>query len=254
LDRRKFDRAEVHAKVATILEQVGLSGFEDRLPSTLSGGQQQRVALARSAVLQPRLLLLDEPLSNLDAKLREQMRDELREMIKMFGMTAVHITHDQAEAMALADRLICMRDGRIEQIGTPRDIYRAPANRYVAEFIGAASFLEGPIVEIGEECLVEIAHGFRLHVAHVASPVVGASCLLAIRPEAIAFCNGSEAHKNVFTAKILHQTFLGAESEYVLELCGQKLKARSNAEFPAGSSIRVHLNPRKVISIAPPAH
>ncbi len=129
LERRGLTGKEIAAKVQEVLTQISLQDFAERYPLSLSGGQQQRVALARSAVLRPKLLLLDEPLSNLDAKLRERMRDDLQDMIRMFGMTAIHITHDQEEAMALADRIICMRSGRIEQIGAPREVYRSPANR-----------------------------------------------------------------------------------------------------------------------------
>jgi ABC-type Fe3+/spermidine/putrescine transport system ATPase subunit len=251
LTRRKTNAAEGMDRVTAILKQVGLSGFEDRFPSTLSGGQQQRVALARSAVLQPKLLLLDEPLSNLDAKMREQMRDELRGMIKMFDMTAVHITHDQEEAMALADRVICMRSGCIEQIGSPREIYRSPANRFVADFIGASSFLEGKIVEIsGNDVVVDIDGAFRLHVAQVASPVQGASCTLAIRPEAIDLMAADAGQSNVFAATTLQGTFLGSCSEYLLDICGQRLKAKSAVDIPVGAVCSVRIDPYKIASIA----
>jgi ABC-type Fe3+/spermidine/putrescine transport system ATPase subunit len=249
LSRQKIGKVEAGEKVARILKQVGLSGFEHRSPSTLSGGQQQRVALARSAILQPRLLLLDEPLSNLDAKLREQMRDELREMIKMFDMTAVHITHDQAEAMALADRVICMRSGRIEQLGTPRQIYREPANRYVAEFIGASSFLEGEVVSSGEEALVDLGGGLQIQMAGHSVPVSGKRCLLAIRPEAVEIGAENDAQKNSFQALVERAVFLGPHSEYHLDIKGRKLKAYSAADLMLGATVNISIDPHKIVSV-----
>jgi ABC-type Fe3+/spermidine/putrescine transport system ATPase subunit len=249
LDRKKIGGAEAEAKIAKILSQVGLTGFEDRLPSTLSGGQQQRVALARSAILQPRLLLLDEPLSNLDAKLREQMRDELREMIKMFRMTAVHITHDQSEAMALADSVICMKSGRIEQQGTPRQIYRQPANRYVAEFIGASTFLEGEIVERGAKVIVDVGNGLRIAVAPDNVRSGDGRCVLAIRPEAVAVGEKQAPGPNGFQATIERETFLGAQNEYLLNVHGKTLKAYSAEDFPVGADVWVTIDPKNIVSL-----
>jgi iron(III) transport system ATP-binding protein len=240
----------IRDKVATILKQVGLSGFEDRFPSTLSGGQQQRVALARSAVLQPRLLLLDEPLSNLDAKLREQMRDELREMIKMFGMTAVHITHDQDEAMALADTMICMRSGRIEQVGSPREIYRKPANFYVADFIGACSFLTGVAIESdGEGTTFLIGDDMRLRTRMQTPVQSGAKSMMAIRPDGIQIGDDAQQGDNFFPARALRETFLGSHSEYLLDVGGHQLKAHSSADLTVGQTCSVRIDPAKVVLI-----
>ncbi|WP_454854784.1 ABC transporter ATP-binding protein [Rhizobium binxianense] len=248
LDRKKVGGAEAEEKISKILAQVGLTGFEDRLPSTLSGGQQQRVALARSAILQPRLLLLDEPLSNLDAKLREQMRDELREMIKMFKMTAVHITHDQAEAMALADSVICMKSGHIEQQGTPRQVYRQPANRYVAEFIGASTFLEGDVVGRDRNVLVDIGQSIRIAVKPENIDAAG-RCLLAVRPEAVAVSAGQAECPNAFPAVVEREIFLGAQSEYLLNVGGHRLKAYSAEDFPVGANVWIAIDPRSIVSV-----
>jgi ABC-type Fe3+/spermidine/putrescine transport system ATPase subunit len=253
LARRRIGAAEAEAKVSRILEQVGLAGFERRMPGTLSGGQQQRVALARSAVLQPRLLLLDEPLSNLDAKLREQMRDELRDMIKMFNMTAVHITHDQAEAMALADRVICMRGGVIEQEGTPQQIYREPASRYVAEFIGASSFLEGRMRAASPDAMVDLANGMVVHVTGRTLPPAGQACVLAVRPEAVLMAPASGAMPGVanhFRAVVKRRVFLGPHSEYVLAFGACELKSYSAIDFEPGDEVDIHIEPSRATCMA----
>src|ERR671926_690009 len=143
----KVPGAEIKRRVNDILELVGLGGMGKRYPFQLSGGQQQRVALARAVVTEPRLLLLDEPLSNLDAKVREQARIWLRNIQKRIGITAVYVTHDQAEALAMSDKIAVMSAGRVEQFATPQEVYDRPATRFVAEFIGATSFLKGTVIE-----------------------------------------------------------------------------------------------------------
>jgi iron(III) transport system ATP-binding protein len=143
----RLSRADIKRKVEAILETVHLSQYAQRIPSQLSGGQQQRVALGRALVSEPKLLLLDEPLSNLDAKLRESMRFEIKEIQKKLGITVVYVTHDQTEAMAMSDRIIVMNRGIIQQVGTPTEIYRRPANQFVADFVGKVNFLPGIVRE-----------------------------------------------------------------------------------------------------------
>jgi iron(III) transport system ATP-binding protein len=143
LEVRRLPAGKIRERVSSILEVVRLSGFADRYPAELSGGQQQRVALARAVVVQPEVMLLDEPLSNLDANLREEMRLEIRRLHDEFKITTVYVTHDQAEAIVMSDRIVVMRNGRIEQADTPRAIYREPATRFVASFIGRTNFLSG---------------------------------------------------------------------------------------------------------------
>ncbi|MDR0389368.1 MAG: ABC transporter ATP-binding protein, partial [Spirochaetaceae bacterium] len=138
-----LSRDEVTARTGRVVELMQLKGMEKRFPSQLSGGQQQRVALARAIVIEPMVLLFDEPLSNLDAKLRVHMRDELRSLQKRLGITSLYVTHDQSEAMAISDRVVIMKDGDLMQIGTPKDIYEYPANKFVANFIGTANFISG---------------------------------------------------------------------------------------------------------------
>ena len=148
---KKVDKATIRQKVGRVLEAVHLSQYAERIPSQLSGGQQQRVALARALVAEPALLLLDEPLSNLDAKLRESMRFEIKEIQQEFGITVVYVTHDQTEAMAMSDRIVVINRGVIQQIGSPREIYTQPANPFVADFVGKIEFLEGEVRDAGIE-------------------------------------------------------------------------------------------------------
>jgi ABC-type Fe3+/spermidine/putrescine transport system ATPase subunit len=156
LEVRRVPRREIRERVARMLELVTLAGLEDRYPAQLSGGQQQRVALARSLVVEPGILLLDEPLSNLDAKLRERMRWELKELQRRTGITFVYVTHDQSEAMALSDRIAVMHLGELMQVGAPREVYTRPANRIVADFMGLVNLIPARVVRAGENGLVAI--------------------------------------------------------------------------------------------------
>jgi len=165
---RNVSRSDAAQKVERIMELVGLSGFGDRSPNQLSGGQQQRVALARALVVEPRVLLFDEPLSNLDAKLREQMRGEIRRIQKNLSITAVYVTHDQNEAMSISDRVVVMRDGQIEQVGTPEEIYAKPSTRFVADFVGKVNFVPVTIGESrGDDTSIEL-FGQQMIVPRVA--------------------------------------------------------------------------------------
>ena len=183
---RRLPAAEIARRLAQGLRQVNLTGMEDRYPGQLSGGQQQRVALARALVLSPDILLLDEPLSNLDAKIRVQVRAEIRTLQRSLGITTVYVTHDQEEALSLSDRVAVMRDGRIQQVATPKALYERPVNRFVADFVGTNNFIPGVCKERGEDrTVVETALGLvRARAAPAVAP--GARCVLAIRPENIA--------------------------------------------------------------------
>ena len=173
---KKQDKATIRKKVERVLSAVHLIQYADRIPSQLSGGQQQRVALARALVAEPALLLLDEPLSNLDAKLRESMRFEIKEIQKEYGITVVYVTHDQTEAMAMSDRIVVINRGVIQQIGSPREIYTAPANPFVADFVGKIEFLEG---EVRDGAIELTGCGQRLPYK---GPLTG-SVIVGIRPE-----------------------------------------------------------------------
>jgi iron(III) transport system ATP-binding protein len=169
-------------------------------------------------------------------------------MIKMFGMTAVHITHDQSEAMALADSVICMRSGKIEQEGKPRDIYRKPANRYVAEFIGASTFLPGDIVGVGDNVLVDIGNGVCIALA-AGNLTPAKSCVLAVRPESVSISRTATSGINHFAAVIERETFLGAQSEYQLKFEGHTLKALSPEDFSVGEKVWITIDPRNIVSL-----
>lgn len=249
---RRVSRGEVRTAVERALGLVGLDGMADRYPATLSGGQQQRVALARSLVAEPRVLLLDEPLSNLDAKLRELMRIELKHLIKRIGITAVHITHDQTEAMAIADRIICMRAGRIEQVGSARELYRHPVNRYVADFIGSGTFLDGAVVgrQDPDRVLVKVAEGVELW-AVAEHAIVTAQVTLVLRPEDIVISAGPVQAPNALSAKVTEEVFLGDHIEYMLELGALRLRARSLQDLAIGSTVSVIIDPSKIICLPP---
>ena len=204
---RKVSTAEIERRVGRMLELVDLPNLAGRYPAQLSGGQQQRVAIARSLVLEPSLLLFDEPLSNLDLKLRVQMRYELRDLQKRLGKTAVYVTHDQTEALALSDRIAVLSQGRIEQIGTPSEIYEWPASAFVADFIGSSNLLKARVhgagtgADPGAGTAMETEHGLVLTVPRVAD-LSGASVTLLLRPERFQMAtagNGDTSVANRFT-------------------------------------------------------
>jgi iron(III) transport system ATP-binding protein len=216
---RKLPSATIKEKVKAIIALVGLSGLEARSPGQLSGGQQQRVALARALVMEPKVLLFDEPLSNLDAKLRVYMRTEIRKIQKKVGITAIYVTHDQSEAMSLSDRVIIMRGGVIEQVGTPADVYYRPSSEFVADFIGLANFIDGKIAA-NRNGAAEVSVQDRIvSVPYSGMKQAGAACRFVVRPEAVQV-----AERGIFPCKVLFSTFMGAYQDYVVELAGSALK------------------------------
>ena len=220
LNVKHTPKAEVTRRVAEVLELVQLTGYETRAPNQLSGGQQQRVALARALVMRPKVLLMDEPLSNLDAKLREQMRTEIRRIQKSIGITSVYVTHDQIEAMTLSDRIVVMNQGVIEQVGPPPQIYRRPATHFVADFIGRANFIEGTVLERQNGSLVVQAFGKALNVIKTdAALQTGSPVTLVVRPEAIRVGQPGSP----WLGTVRRATYLGDAIDYEVEIQGQTL-------------------------------
>ena len=232
LEMRKLPPATVREKVAAALRLVRLDELGDRLPRQLSGGQQQRVALARALVIEPDALLLDEPLSNLDAKLREEVRVEIRQLQKALGLTTVMVTHDQDEALAMADRLVVMSGGVIQQIGTQRELYERPANRFVAGFVGRTNFLPGRFVEPG---VFRSDGGLVIRCdGHPASP--GNRRALALRPERLALAASADAARgNAVAGTVEFASYLGAIIEYYVRLSsGETLRVHAPNTGAAG--------------------
>lgn len=218
LVRRKVAKAEVQLRVRDVIELVRLSGLEQRYPRQLSGGQQQRVALARSIVIRPSLLLFDEPLSNLDAKLRLNMRGELRRLQQLLGITTIFVTHDQEEALSMADQVVVMNEGRIEQVGTPEDIYTRPSNLFVAGFIGEATLLPVSIIGV-REGVVSARHGAAVvHMTHCdRSLAPGTRGTLVLRSEDMRLVGPHEsatATLNVVEGLVREYTYLGGVRQY----------------------------------------
>jgi len=215
LRERRIGRAEIERRVGAALALVRLHTHAGRRPAQLSGGMQQRVALARALVYEPRVLLLDEPLAALDRKLREEMRAELREIQRSVGITTIFVTHDQAEALGLSDRIAVMHDGRIEQLGSPRDVYERPATRFVAEFIGASTVVRGRAVA-GDH--LELPGGRRIRVRADAELRVGEEIELTIRPERIRLAG--PADDNVVEGTVVGVVYQGLQTEVTVELAG----------------------------------
>ncbi|HEY6240472.1 MAG TPA: ABC transporter ATP-binding protein [Burkholderiales bacterium] len=217
LKLRSIGRTEIGERVAAVLEKVRLSGLGARYPGQLSGGQQQRVALARALVLNPKILLLDEPLSNLDAKIRIQVRAEIRKLQKELGITTLYVTHDQEEALTLSDRIVVFNQGRVFQIGTPKELYERPQNRFVADFIGINNLLEGAVRTVESGFLaVDTALG-RLRALPNAELRAGDKCVICVRPENIAV-GGAGAERNVARGRISFAAYLGNTLRYDVDL------------------------------------
>lgn len=209
-----ISKQEVIERTDAVIDLMQLSGMEGRFPSQLSGGQQQRVALARAVVIEPSVLLFDEPLSNLDAKLRERMRDELRALQKRLGITSLYVTHDQSEAMAISDQVVIMKDGNLVQIGSPRDIYAYPNTKFVAHFIGKANFISGIYVS-GSSSGAEVKVGdTQLHIPSPGNVRVepGSRCCLMFRPESGTLSRDAGGLRG----KVTQATYFGSKIEYVM--------------------------------------
>ena len=242
--RSRPGKKEIAQRVGEVLGVVRLDHLADREATDLSGGQQQRLALARALVMRPPLLLLDEPLSNLDAKLREEMRFELKRLQRTLGITAVYVTHDQVEALAMSNRVAVMRDGRIEQIGKPRDVYERPTSRFVADFIGSSNFIDGTIADGGP------AEGYRVATTRgelrgrsEATIPRGSAVVLCIRPEHVGLREGTAepSHPHAWTGTVQARAFLGESVDHVVDVDGFEVRARCNPSLSIPPGTRVTL-------------
>jgi iron(III) transport system ATP-binding protein len=228
---RKLPRAESQRRIDEVLGLVRMAEYADRKPNQLSGGQQQRVALARAIAVRPAVLLLDEPLSNLDAKLRHEMRSEIRRICKESGLTTIYVTHDQKEALSVADRIAVLKDGRLMQIGTPGELYHRPNSAFVADFIGQTNLIPGRIVG-HEEGLLRLETDLGVLLAAQSDEATerrsDGGVLLSIRPEQMQIARNSAAgaggRRNRIVGKTRETTFLGEASEHTLEAGGRHIK------------------------------
>ena len=239
---RKLAAREARERVERILDLVHLSGLEGRFPNELSGGQQQRVALARSLVVEPEILLLDEPLSNLDAKLRERMRIELKALQRRTHITFVYVTHDQGEALALSDRIAVLHKGRLQQYGTPREVYARPANRIVADFMGLVNLVPATVLERHGTLGLVAAGPLRLRVELPPEASARDRVDLAIRPESIRISAPNGTAEGVVSARVEERSYLGNLSEYHVVIDGGlrlRVQALALADFPVGSAVRI---------------
>ena len=255
---KRQPEAEIARAVGEVLDLVGLRGYERQLPHQLSGGEQQRVALARAIVIRPRVLLFDEPLSNLDAKLRVRMRREIRELQKTLSITTVYVTHDQEEAMAVSDRIAVMNQGTIVQKGTAEDLYYRPASEFVAQFVGRVNLLPGHVLGAGPGGIELAVAGTRVRVgSHGAHPSPGSAVRLVLRPEAVELrpATTPTPDPGVLVGLVLSRTFLGEKVEYQVRV-GEALiqVTRYNTGAPEalqpGQAVALHLPTDGVVLLA----
>jgi iron(III) transport system ATP-binding protein len=255
---QKISKQKITEKAHKVLEMVGLSGLEDRYPSQLSGGQQQRVALARALVGNPKVLLLDEPLSNLDAKLREELRFEIKSLVRRMDITSVYVTHDQAEAMVISDRIAVMESGNVVQLGTPQQIYAKPANRFVADFIGTMNFMSGEVVSVLKDTgaihvRTEFCERMLCKASDSASSTPGTKVYASIRPEDVEVsADPPQASDNVFTGTIAHKAYLGNFLFFFVSVNDTMIRVQVPHYLPQeeGQEIYLYLNPEKCILLA----
>ncbi len=242
---RRPSRSEVRDKVERVLTVVKLDHLASRDATALSGGQQQRLALARALVMEPALLLLDEPLSNLDAKLREDMRFELKRLQRELHITCVYVTHDQTEALAMSNHVAVMRDGKVEQIGHPREIYESPRTRFVADFIGTSNFIDGVVEETRPGGYRIRAEQGELEVESGASHSTGDAVVVSARPEHISLtAEANGAGPNRWSGRVVVRSFLGEVVDHVVAVGGSEIRVRCNStiSIPPGTDVTLVFN------------
>jgi iron(III) transport system ATP-binding protein len=250
---RGVSRAEIATRVDRVLKMVRMEDYRERRPNQLSGGQQQRVALARALVIEPRVLLLDEPLSNLDARLRDEMRDEIRRLHRETGLTMVYVTHDQKEALTLADRLAVMSAGRLEQVGTPLEVYQRPVTAFVAGFLGDANFIPGKLVSVDAgHCTVNTPLGPLIASRNNDLPEKGSPVQCMIRPQSLSLASDESPAPNRVAATVERSTFLGELLQWqVIAAGGTKLLVmllpHTTAKVQVGDPITLSARPAEVV-------
>jgi len=254
---KRFSRKEIQDKVMRVLTAVGLDQFADREATKMSGGQQQRLALARALVMEPKLLLLDEPLSNLDAKLRERMRFELKRMQRELGLTTIYVTHDQSEALALSHEIAVMNEGRVVQIGAPREVYQRPRNHFVADFVGTTNFFDGTALAARSgNGICRVAAGFGELAARADTPIgQGERVTVSVRPEDVELHEEPPAPddgSNVCTGVIAAKAFLGDSLDLQVRVgdCVVLARAHPSLRTPIGERIYIRMKTEKCVAIA----
>lgn len=245
LKNRKVPKDEIKEEVAKFLKLMQIDEYKDRMPDRLSGGQQQRVALARALVIKPDVLLMDEPLSNLDAKLRVEMRTAIKEIQNSIGITTVYVTHDQEEAMAVSDRIAIMKSGEIQHIGTPKDIYQRPANLFVATFIGRTNILNGVL----NDNLLEINDNYKVQLENIKDKSVNGKVTISIRPEEFILIDKDD--ENGMEAYIDDSIFLGLNTHYFVHLKdGTKIEiiqeSKIDSIIPKGAKVKLKVKKDKI--------
>ncbi len=242
-------KADIDQRVGRVLDVMELGQYAGRMATKLSGGQQQRLALARALVIEPELLLLDEPLSNLDAKLRESLRYELKRLQRELGITSIYVTHDQIEALSLSSHIAVMRDGEVLQLGKPRDIYENPSSKFVAEFIGSSNFVPGHVLsQSGEDYVVEVAAG-RLHLKSSAALPIGSEASVSIRPESVELSTQRPTDlQNVWEGVVGTRAFLGDAVDHIVAIDKFEIRVRSlpNLSLEPGTKVFAKLPADKV--------
>ncbi len=262
LEMRRVPAAEIAGRVEQVLSLVGLSDYGPRLPTQLSGGQQQRVALARAMVFEPPLLLMDEPLGALDKKLREQMQLEIKHLHRKLGMSIIYVTHDQEEALTMSDRIAVFNNGRIEQIGTPTELYDRPATRFVASFIGETNLFHGVVTEVtGDYCRIE-GNGLRLRARCRERPGLRQSMSAAVRPERVRLLPAGQPvtdEDNRLSGEVVELIYLGRFRKYVVRAAGlsvcvvQQIVAGDDPAFQPGQAVQLDWRADDAVAVADPS-
>jgi len=255
LQIKKVPKPEIDKRIKIVLSMVQLDGYESRYPRQMSGGQQQRIAMARALVFEPEIMLLDEPLSNLDAKLREEMRFEFTELQRKLGITAIYVTHDQAEALVISDKIVILNHGKIVQSGSPKEIYSNPKNKFVAGFIAVSTFIDGSVdsfLEGKKNVVVKSDDGFIINGTND-NLSIGQRVSVVMRMNTIKFIqNESKVEKNkvnIFRGKIIQSSYLGENIDYKIKLGKWEVRTSVEAkyDFKLGDAVTFYLSPEDII-------